>query len=86
MPWPQALNEQPAITRWTTEPKSKRDSDALTDDENRKRYSNEPRPTENEHSNHAREKDCEPATRPNDEPRLSVEAAGDRLLDGVHEI
>jgi hypothetical protein len=84
MPWPKALNEQSAMTRWTAEPKSKGDSDALTDDENRKRYSNEPRPIENEHKNHAREKKCEPATRPNDKPRLGVEASGDRLLNRVH--
>jgi hypothetical protein len=84
MPWPQALNEQPAITRWTTEPKSKRDSDALTNDENGKRNGDKPRPVENEHSNDAREKKCEPATRPNNEPRLGVEAPGNRLLNGVH--
>jgi hypothetical protein len=84
MPRPKALNEQPAMTRWTTEPKSKSDSDALTDDEYRKRYGNEPRPTENEHGNYADEEKCEPATRPNYEPRLSVKAPGDRLLDGVH--
>jgi len=86
MPRSQALNEEPPTTRWTAEPKSKNNSDALTDDENRKRYSNEPRPTENERSNHAHEEKCEPATRPNDKPRLSVEAPGDGLLDRVHEI
>jgi hypothetical protein len=32
----EGLNEQPALTRWTTEPKSKDDSDALANDENRK--------------------------------------------------
>jgi hypothetical protein len=72
------------MTRWTAEAKSKGDSDALTDHENGKRYGNEPRPTENEHSNYAHEKNREPATGPNDEPRLSVEAPSDRLLDGVH--
>jgi hypothetical protein len=86
MPRPQALNEQPAMTRWTAEPKSEGDSDALTDDEYGKRDCNEPRATENEHSNYADEEKCEPATRPNDEPRLSVEAPGDGLLDGVHYI
>jgi hypothetical protein len=84
MPRTEALNEQSAMTRWTAEPKSKDDSDALTDNEAGKRYSNEPSPTENEHSDDTREKKCEPATRPNDEPRLGVEAPGDRLLNGVH--
>lgn len=84
MPRPKALNEQPAMTRWTAEPKSKDDSDALTDYENGKRYSKKPRPTENERGNHAGQKKREPATRPNDEPRLGVEVPGDRLLDGVH--
>jgi hypothetical protein len=84
MPRTEALNEQSAITRWTAEPKSKDDSDALTDNENGKRYSNEPSPTENEYSDDTREKKCEPATRPNDEPRLGVKAPGDRLLNSVH--
>jgi hypothetical protein len=44
----------------------------MTDEENGKRYSDEPRPTEHEDSNYAHEKDCEPATRPDDEPRLGV--------------
>jgi hypothetical protein len=38
MPRPKALNKQPAMTRWTAKPKSEGDSDALTDDEYRKRY------------------------------------------------
>src|SRR5216683_7608864 len=56
MPWPKSLNEQPATTRWTAEAEGKRDSDAVTNDENGKRYSNEPRPAEDQDSNHAREK------------------------------
>jgi hypothetical protein len=84
MPRAEALNEQSVVTRWTPKPESKGDCDPLTNYENGKRYSNKPRPTENEHGNHARDKNCEPATRPNDEPRLSVETPGDGLLDGVH--
>jgi hypothetical protein len=84
MPRSEALNEQPAMTRWTAEPKSKDESDAVTNDENWKRNDEKPRPAENEHSNDTCEKKCEPATRPNNEPRLSVEAPGDGLLDGVH--
>ena len=82
MPWPKALNEQSAITCWTAEAKSKRN--ALTDEENGKRNGKEPRPPKNENSNHAHEKNCEPATRPDDEPRLSVQAARDGLFDRVH--
>ena len=84
MPRPKALNEQSAMTRRTAEPKSIGDGDALTNEENGKRYSNEPSPTENEHSDDTRAKKCEPATRPNDEPRLGVEPPGDRLLNGAH--
>ena len=84
MPRSKTLNEQPAMTRWTAEPKSKGDSDALTDDENRKGDCKEPGPAENHNCNDAGEKKCEPATRPNDEPRLSVETPGDRLLDRAH--
>jgi hypothetical protein len=68
MPRTEALNQQSAMTRWTAEPKSKDDSDALTDNENGKRYSSKPSPTENKNSDDTREKKCEPATRPNDEP------------------
>jgi hypothetical protein len=68
MPRPKALNKQPAMTRWTAKPKSNGDGNALTDDEDGKRYSNEPRPTENENSDDASEKKREPATRPNDKP------------------
>jgi hypothetical protein len=38
----------------------------------------------NEYRNDAREKKCEPANRPNNEPRLNVEAPAGGLLDGVH--
>jgi hypothetical protein len=44
MPRAKALNKQPVITCWTTEPKSKGDGDAVTDDENGKRDNNKPRP------------------------------------------
>ena len=84
MPWPKALNEQPAITCWTAETKGKRYGNALTDEKNGKRNSNEPSPPKNQNSDDAHEKNCEPATRPNDEPRLSVEAASDGLFDRVH--
>jgi hypothetical protein len=84
MPWPKALNEQSAITYWTAEAKSKRNSNALTEEENGKRNGNEPRPPKNQNSDHAHEKNCEPATRPDDEPRLNVEAASDGLFDRVH--
>ena len=84
MPRTEALNEQPVITCWTAEPKSEGDGDAVTDDENGKRHNDEPRPAEEQDSNHAHKKNCEPATRPHNEPRLSIEAAGDGLLDGVH--
>jgi hypothetical protein len=46
MPWPEALNEEAPTTRRAAEAKSKRDGDGVTDDENWKRNSNEPRPTE----------------------------------------
>jgi hypothetical protein len=72
MPWPEALNEKSAITDWAAEAKSKRDGDALTDDEDWKRNSNEPRPAEHEDSDHAEETNGEPATRPDYEPRLNV--------------
>ena len=72
MPWPEALNEKSAITGWATEAKSKRDGDALTDDENWKRNGNKPRPAEHEDSDRAEETNGEPATRPDYEPRLSV--------------
>jgi hypothetical protein len=85
MPWPEALNEESPITRWATEPKSKRDGEPLTDDEHGKRNGNEPRPPKNQNSDHAHETNREPATRPDYEPRLSVEAAGYRRLDRVHE-
>jgi len=84
VPRAEALNEQPVITCWTAEPKSTGDGDAVTDDENGNRHNYEPSPTEEQESNHAHKKNGEPATRPYDEPRLSVEAAGDRLLDGIH--
>jgi hypothetical protein len=54
MPRSKTLNEQPAMTCWTAEPKSKCDSNALTDDENGKRNGDKPRPVENEHGNDAR--------------------------------
>jgi hypothetical protein len=80
----EALNEQPTITRWTAEPKRDNDGNELTDEKDGKCYHEEPRPTENEHSNHAHEKKCEPATRPNDKPRLGVETPGNGWLDRVH--
>jgi hypothetical protein len=84
MPRTKALNEQPAATRWTAEPKSQGDSDAMTNEEDGKRYHDQPWPTKCENGNYAGEKKREPATRPNNEPRLSVKASGDRLLDRVH--
>ena len=72
MPWPEALNQKSAITGGATEAKSKGDGDALTDDENRKRNNNEPRPAEHEDSDHTEKTNGEPATRPDYEPRLSV--------------
>jgi hypothetical protein len=56
MPRSKTLNQQPAMTRWTAEPKSKDDGNGLTNDENGKRNGDEPKPVENEHSNDAREK------------------------------
>ena len=68
MPWTETLNQQPAMTRWTAKAKGENDGNAKTDEENGKRKSNEPRPTEQQHSNNAEEKNGEPATGPDDEP------------------
>jgi hypothetical protein len=84
MPWSKTLNEQPAMARWTAEPKRNNDGNELANEEDGKRYHDQPRPVENEHGNDAREEKREPTARPNDEPRLSVKASGDRLLDRVH--
>jgi len=84
MPWPKPLNEQSVITCWAAKAKSKRNGNALTDEENRKRDGNKPRPPRNQNSDHAHEKNCKPATRPDDEPRLNVEAASNGLFDRAH--
>jgi hypothetical protein len=86
MPWPKALNKEAAITRWTTEPKGKRDGNAVTDEENGNRNSDEPKRAEYPGNNNADEKKCEPASGPDNEPRLSIQAPRRRLLDGVHEV
>jgi hypothetical protein len=84
MPRSKTLNEQPAMARWTAEPKRDNDGNELTNEEDGKRYHDQPWPTKCENGNYADEEKREPAARPNDEPRLSVKTSGDRLLDRVH--
>jgi len=84
MPRSKALNEQPAMARWTAEPKCDNDGNELTNEEDRERDHDEPRPTKRENGNYADEEKREPAARPNNKAGLSIEAPGYGLLDGVH--
>jgi hypothetical protein len=84
MPRPEALNEQPAMARWTAEPKRDNDRNEVTDEKDGKRYHDEPRPTKRENDKYADEEKREPAAGPNNQPRLSIEPSGDALLDYVH--
>ena len=81
-----ALNEQAGMSGWTAEPERQRYGNALTHEKNRERDPNEPWRTGHQHGNDAHKHDCQPKTRPHDEPRLSVESAGDGLFDRVHEV
>ena len=68
----EALNEQAGMTRWTAEPERQRHGNALTDEKNRERDSDQPRPTEHQRRNDANEQDGQPEAGPDDEPRLSI--------------
>ena len=64
----EALNQKAAMTCWTTVSKRQRDGNALTDQKNGERDSNQPRPTEHQRRNDANEQDGQPQARPDDEP------------------
>ena len=80
----EALNQKAAMTCRTAVSKRQRNGNALTDEKNRERDSDQPGPTEHQRRNDANEQDGQPQAGPDDEPRLSIEAAGDRLLNRVH--
>src|SRR6476619_7245784 len=75
------LHEQSLLACRTAETKRKSNCSSVAQNKNGQRQDNQPRPARDENHDHAKKNNCEPTTRPHDEPRFRIQASAHWPLD-----